>query len=435
MRIARRPTGIAPASAAWLPLLLVSLAGCRPAAESAPPVPSPAPATPVVDLEARAQELAQRLLILDSHIDAPYRLTVHPEDLAQRTQHGDFDCVRAREGGLNAPFLAIFVPASLQGTGRAKPKADELIDLVEGIVAQHPDQLAIARSVDDVRERFARGLMSFALGMENGAPLEGRLENLEHFHARGIRYITLAHGKANAICDSSYDSHRRWRGLSPFGRDVVREMNRIGIMVDVSHITDEAFDQVMEVTRAPVIASHSSCRHFTPGWERNMSDQQIVRLAQSGGVIQINFGSMFLDDGYREGWEERHAAIDGYLEEHDLDPSSDAARTYAREYRSQHPIPAVEVSAVADHIDHVVQLVGIDHVGLGSDFDGVGDSLPRGLEDVSKYPNLILELLERGYSEEAIEKICSGNLLRVWSEVERLAETLGGTPGRPRLDP
>ncbi len=403
-------------------LALVLLAGCSaPGARDEPVPQAEPPSPPSADLESRAQELAHRLLLVDTHIDAPYRLTEHPEDLSQRTQYGDFDFVRAREGGLDAPFMAIFVPAALQGTGRAKPKADDLIDLIEAQASAHPGQVAIARSVAEVRENFARGVLSLALGMENGAPLEGDLANLRHFHDRGIRYITLAHGKANDVCDSSYDPERRWHGLSPFGREVVAEMNRLGVMVDVSHVSDETFSQVIELSRAPVIASHSSCRHFTPGWERNMSDPMIEKLAQKGGVIQINFGSMFLDGDYRQRWQERHDAIEAYENEHHLDPDSEAGESYAKGYRESHPIAPVEVSAVADHIDHVAHLVGIDHVGLGSDFDGVGDSLPHGLEEVSNYPNLVLELLKRGYTDEAIEKVCSGNLLRVWSEVERVA--------------
>jgi membrane dipeptidase len=403
-------------------LALALLAGCAAPGAREEPVPQTEPPPPTsADLESRAHELAQRLLIVDTHIDAPYRLTEHPGDLSQRSENGDFDFVRAREGRLDAAFMAIFVPAALQGTGRAKQKADDLIDLVEKQVSGQPDRVAIGRSVAEVRQNFARGLLSLALGMENGAPLEGDLENLRHFRARGVSYITLTHGKANDICDSSYDPERRWHGLSPFGREVVAEMNRLGVMVDISHVSDETFFQVIELSRAPVIASHSSCRHFTPGWERNMSDPMIEKLAQQGGVIQINFGSMFLDGGYRQRWQERHDAIEAYENEHHLGPDSEAGESFAKGYRESHPIEPVDVSAVADHIDHVVHLVGIDHVGLGSDFDGVGDSLPRGLEDVSNYPNLILELLKRGYTDDAIEKVCSGNLLRVWSEVERVA--------------
>ena len=230
-----------------------------------------------------------------------------------------------------------------------------------------------------------------------------------------------SNSKSNRICDSSYDEERQWNGLSPFGREVVAEMNRLGIIVDVSHISDEAFDQGLELSRAPVIASHSSCRHFTPGWERNMSDEMIRRLADAGGVIQINFGSSFLDDGYRLKSEELRNRIRAHLDEHDIGPDSEEAEQVGKEFRAEDPLETTDVQRVADHIDHVVQLVGIDHVGLGSDFDGVGDSLPTGLKDVSQYGNLLGVLLQRGYSTGEIAKICSGNVLRVWTAVEDVA--------------
>jgi membrane dipeptidase len=187
-------------------------------------------------------------------------------------------------------------------------------------------------------------------------------------------------------------------------------------MVDVSHITDEAFNQVMDLSQAPVIASHSSCRHFTPGWERNMDDAMIKRLGEKGGVIQIAFGSSFLDGDYRTATDELRA----YAREHNIDLDSEEGK----KLRAERGIDYADVTDVVAHIDHVVQLAGIDHVGLGSDFDGVGDSLPYGLKDVSYFPNLIHELLKKGYSEQDIEKICSGNLLRVWSEVEKVAAQL-----------
>jgi membrane dipeptidase len=202
---------------------------------------------------------------------------------------------------------------------------------------------------------------------------------------------------------------------------VVKEMNRLGIMIDVSHVSDSAFYQILRVTKAPVIASHSSCRHFTPGWERNMSDDMIRMLAKNGGVIQINFGSSFLRDEVRRYHEETRNVLNKYYEEHKLLPTDTLAQEYAKQYREQHPPIYADVKDVVDHIDHVVQLVGVDYVGLGSDFDGVGDSLPTGLKDVSMYPNLIYELLDRGYSEEDIKKICGENLMRVWAQVEKIA--------------
>jgi len=377
------------------------------------------------DADERARRLAQELTIVDTHIDVPYRLTEEEVDVGEATEDGDFDYPRAVAGGLNVPFMSIYVPASYQETGGARDLADELIDLVENIVEQHPDKFALAAGVDDVEREVGRGRMVLAMGMENGAPIEDDLTNVQYFHDRGIRYITLTHSKSNAICDSSYDEERRWNGLSPFGREVVAEMNRVGIMVDISHVTDDSAIQAIAVSTAPVIASHSSCRHFTPDWERNISDELIRQVAETGGVVQVNFGSGFVNEDYHRKWLAGWDAFEQYVEEHQIESESDEAKAFREQYREDHPIELADVGDVVDHIDHIVNLVGIEHVGLGSDFDGLGDSLPRGLSDVSQYPNLIRELLERGYTEEEIEKICSGNILRVWAEVERVAKASG----------
>jgi membrane dipeptidase len=262
------------------------------------------------------------------------------------------------------------------------------------------------------------------MGMENGAPIQGKIENVAHFYSRGIRYITLAHGKDNHIGDSSYDTTRTWHGLSPFGKQVVAEMNRVGIMVDVSHISDEAFFQVMEISKAPAIASHSSCRFFTPGFERNMSDEMIRLLAKNGGVIQINFGSSFLTDGYRQKELAARKLIEAHLATLSLTRADSAGKVYEQNYLRDHPLGYADVTDVVSHITHVVNLVGVDHVGFGSDFDGVGDELPTGLKDVSQYPNLIYQLLKAGYTVEEVRKISGGNLLRVWREVENTARQL-----------
>ncbi len=396
--------------------LVLALFGC-----SAPPEETADQPDSDEQLLEQARRLAQEILVLDTHVDIPYRLEAKLEDISERTESGDFDYPRAREGGLDTAFMSIYVPAAYQETGGAKEYADRLIDMVEGFERDHPDKFAVARSVDEVRSLFGTAKIAFPMGMENGAPVEDELANLEHFQQRGIRYITLTHARANQICDSSYDSNRKWKGLSPFGRRVVEEMNRLGIMVDISHVSDEAFFQVVELTKAPVIASHSSCRHFTPGWERNMSDEMILRLAENGGVIQINFGADFINDDYRKAADLHRQAVQAHLQANNLEPTDPAARQYIREYRQQNPLQFPDVSEVADHIDHVRDLAGIDHVGLGSDFDGVQGSLPNGLRDVTMYPNLFAQLLKRGYTREDIEKIASGNLLRVWGEVERVA--------------
>jgi len=368
-----------------------------------------------------ARELARRIIIVDTHIDTPYRLLEKNEDISERTESGDFDYPRAVEGGLDVAFMSIFTSPSEEEEGTAKRTANALIDSLERFTEEHPDKFFLATSVQEVTDLTGQGRIALALGMENGAPIEGSLRNLRHFHERGIRYITLAHSKANHIADSSYDEKRRWNGLSPFGRELVVEMNRLGVMVDISHVSDEAFYEVMEISTAPVIASHSACRHFTPGFERNMSDDMIRLLAERGGVIQVAFSSWFISDDYREKGDVALAEINAHLEAEGIAADSEEGWEYRREYFRNNPIPLADVSDVADHIEHVIDLVGIDHVGLGSDFDGAGPSMPTGLRDVSGFPNLVNELLDRGYSEEEIEKVCGGNLLRVWSEVEQVA--------------
>jgi membrane dipeptidase len=371
-------------------------------------------------LKKQAYELAHKFIITDGHIDVPWRLNDGYEDLSIRTETGDFDYIRAKEGGLDAPFMSIYVPSSYQETGGAKEKADSLIELVHRIANDHPDKFEVAFSVADVNRIFGDGKIALPMGMENGAPILDDLNNVQYFYDRGIRYITLTHAKDNLICDSSYDTTGTWNGLSPFGRKVVKEMNRVGIMVDISHVTDEVINQVMDMTDVPVIASHSSCRYFTPGWERNMGDAEIKRLKDNGGVIQINYGSSFVTQASQDKRKANGEKIEAYAKENGLEENDETFIAYAKKVNEENPMYA-DITEVVDHIDHVVKLAGIDHVGIGSDYDGVGDSLPYGLKDVASYPNLIFHLLKRGYSEEDIEKICYKNIWRVWSAVEMAA--------------
>lgn len=377
-------------------------------------------------LRERAHQIAQSTIITDGHIDLPYRMQSAGKfvDVSIRTEDGDFDYVRAKAGGLDAPFMSIYVPSEYQlKPGSAKLLADTLINLVEKIVSTYPDKFALATTTQEVISNTSMGKISLPMGIENGAPVEQNLANVRYFYDRGIRYITLTHGKDNQICDSSYDTTRTWNGLSPFGVEVVAEMNKVGIMVDISHVSDSAFYDVMRVSKAPAIASHSSCRTFTPGFERNMSDEMIQALAKNGGVIQINFGTNFLDGEKSKKIGEARKHLADWVKEKGLNPDDSAAKAYARMYMDTVQ-PFSTVQKVADHIDHVVKIAGIDHVGLGSDYDGVGDSLPIGLKDVSHYPNLILELLKRGYSEEDIQKICYKNVFRVWDKVAGIAVQL-----------
>ena len=373
-------------------------------------------------LRARADSLAQELLIIDTHIDAPLHVQNNQDDITRMTEN-HFDYPRANQGGLNAAFMSIYVAPEFQNNG-AKSEADHLIDIVDSVAASAPAKFAVAVSPADIRSQFQRGLISLPMGMENGAPIEGALKNLRYFYDRGIRYITLTHSKDNHICDSSYDTTAdTWNGLSPFGRALIPAMNRIGMMIDISHVTDSTFYQVIRLSEAPVIASHSSCRHFLPGFERNMSDEMIRLLAENGGVIQINFGSYFVSNEYRARADERNEVVQNYLLEHDLARDDERAREFIDRYDEQHPLEDARIEDAVEHIDHVVRLVGVEHVGLGSDFDGVG-SVPVGLENASQYPNLIYRLLRKGYTVEDIRKICGENLLRVWASVNETARQL-----------
>jgi len=370
----------------------------------------------------QASQITHKHLLTDTHIDVPYRVHEGWVDVTASAPDGQFDYPRAVKGGLDLPFMSIYTPAKMEKEGGSYQLANELIDSVEAMAARAPDKFMLVRSIEDVNKARETGRIGLAMGMENGSPIDNKIGNVRFFANRGISYITLAHGLSNQLCDSSYDDNHPWGGLSPFGKEVIAEMNRVGIMVDISHVSDDAFWQALEVTKAPVIASHSSARHFTPGFERNMSDEMIVALAKNGGVIQINWGSSFLTAKANEWSDEMHDARDAWLEETGFPEGGAEAEQFQKDYREKHPFPYATLSEVVDHFDHVIKLVGIDYVGIGSDFDGVGDSLPIGLKDVSDYPNLVAEFLRRGYTEGDVAKILGGNLLRVWAEVEAYAQ-------------
>ena len=336
-----------------------------------------------------AQELAKEMIIIDTHLDTPIQLYMQQdkngsyEDITKKSSlHFDFD--RAVSGGLNVPFFVIFTPPSAEEKGTAFEMAKDLIEILEDIMNKNPGKFRLVKSPEEITNE--KNIMQVVYGMENGAPIESKLSNIKLFSDMGVNYITLAHSKSNHISDSSYDENKNWGGLSPFGRKVVAEMNKQGVMIDISHVSDAAFYEVLKLTKTPVIASHSSLRHFVPGFERNVSDDMLRELAKNGGVIQICFGSEFIAE------------------------------------KKKYPNLVVTVKDVADHIDRVKKLVGIDHVGIGSDYDG-WRNFPVGLEDTSTYPNLIRELLNRDYTKEEIEKVFGGNLLRVWREVKKFSKS------------
>ena len=369
----------------------------------------------------KSKKLSKKFIIVDGHIDLPYRLKEAGYlkkdkilDLTKETD-GDFDYAKSKRGGLDAPFMSIYIPAEFQKSGGAKKLADSLINLVVKITNSFPTKFALANNPSDIKDNFSKGLISLPMGIENGAAIEKKLENIDYFFERGIRYITLTHGKDNAICDSSYDSTKTWNGLSPFGRKVISKMNSVGMMIDVSHVTDKAFYQAIEISRTPVIASHSSPRKFTPGFERNMSDDMIIKLAESNGLILINFGSSFVNELSNKKFDQIDRKVENWKIKNKINDIKKINKFKNRIIEEEKPFATIE--DVINAIDHVVKLVGIDHVGFGSDFDGLGNTLPYNLKNVSDYPNIILGLLKKNYSEEDIEKICYKNLFRTWNEI------------------
>lgn len=369
-----------------------------------------------------ANELAKKYIIVDGHVDLPYRLKVKNFQLQREyigipvsNETGNFDYIKAKKGGLDAPFMSIYIPASYE-TAAAQTLADSLIQMVEFISKSNSDKFEIAKSPTQVQKIFRKGKIALPMGMENGSPI-GKINDVFKYKKKGISYITLCHGKDNQICDSSYDTTHTWKGISPFGKRVVSAMMSAGVMIDISHVSDEAFYDVMKITQVPVIASHSSARKFTPGFERNMSDDMIKRLAKNGGVIMVNFASTFISGEVSDYRKSLQIEINELLKSKGLDPASNKAEEVIDEFLNSQPKAFTDVKNVADHIDHIKKIAGINHIGLGSDFDGVGNSLPTGLKDASDYPNLIAELLKRGYTDQEIKKICSGNLFRVWNKV------------------
>ncbi|MEQ1588203.1 MAG: dipeptidase [Cyclobacteriaceae bacterium] len=381
-------------------------------------------------LRGYANELAHKFIIADGHVDFPERLKEKKIVLTEETKSivlsdigGEFDYERAKKGGHTSPFMSIYIPATYQKQDdMGKAFADSLINNVQAIPTLFPDKFALANTPNEVEANFKAGKISLPMGMENGAPIGNDLKNLQYFFDRGIRYITLTHNKDNQICDSSGDTTHTWNGLSPFGVKVVEEMNRLGIMVDISHVDDSTFYQVMKRTKVPCIASHSSCRAFAPTVKRDMTDDMIKKLGENGGVMLINFYNAFLDSAVVNQNKVNREKLNALLIEKGLTQTDTLAKPVIEQFKKDNPSFKTDIEMVANHIDHVVKIAGIDHVGIGSDFDGVDGDLPTGLEDASCFPNLIYVLLKRGYTEEDIANVCYKNVWRVWSQVEKAAK-------------
>jgi len=369
------------------------------------------------DLLGRAREIHRRAIVIDTHADTTQRLLDEGLDLAARDAEGHIDIPRMREGGLGAEFFSIWVRPrhGPQFLRQALAQMDAVVDQVD----RHPRDLELARTAADIRRIHQTGKIAVLMGVEGGHTIEDEPRALDALYRLGARYMTLTWTNSTSWAGSSGDQGRD-RGLNEMGREIVARMNRLGMMVDISHVSDPTFYDALKVTRAPVIASHSSCRALA-GAARNMTDDMIRALAKNGGVIQINFYSAFLDGRYAAEFAKARAKFneeERQLEERwKNDPArlSRERRRLELAYDARLPRPGVE--RIADHIDHVVKLVGPDHVGLGSDFDGA--LMPRGMEDVSKLPNLTAELLRRGYREQDLVRILGGNLLRVMERVEK----------------
>lgn len=364
-------------------------------------------------------QLAQQAVIVDTHIDAPSLQVKEWLDI-KGMEKRNFSFAGARQGGLDVAFMSVYTSPTNDELGTAEQLADQQIDAMEAMVQRYPKQFAILRDPNDIAKNKGKVLLAF--GMENAAPIGDQLSKLRKFADRGVSYITLAHSDNNRLSDSSYAIAKKWNGLSPFGREAVAEMNRLGIMVDVSHLADASALEAIQLSKVPVIATHSAFRHFTPGFERNVSDELAKAIAVKGGVIQVTFGIQFVNPQAAKNTQDYFIALKAFKDRYAKDVASGTkpAQTEAEfdaAWDKDHPIPATGIDAVADHIEYGVKLVGIDHIGIGSDFDGVGESLPTGLRTAADYPNLIAELRKRGFTDAQLRKILGENTIRLWKQV------------------
>lgn len=353
------------------------------------------------------------MFVLDSHCDTPSQI-LRLRDISLDDSYSHVDLPKLRRGGVDGAFFALYVPASMDDDPDvSRAYAYRLLDGVRAAVGEESGAV-ITTSVEQALENKSKGYVSIFLGLENGAAIGNSLDELRRFYDAGVRYITLCHSGNNQICDSCAPKTRRWNGLSPFGREVVAEMNRLGMLIDVSHLSDESFYDVIRFSSRPVVATHSCCRALA-GHPRNMTDDMIRHIAAAGGVVQVNFYPVFLDPDFPDvlkasGILEKGEAVE---REFIADPADFGKRMAWNKVQDQlTALKRPSYKKIVDHIDHIVRLVGIDHVGLGSDFDGI-EVTPEGMEDISKFSLVFDEMRDRGYSESDIEKVASGNFFRV----------------------
>jgi len=389
------------------------------------------------DIATRAQKLHTDAIIVDSHLDAPDQLATKWGDVAVRGSTDHFDIPRAKEGGLTAPFFAIYVAASYADGGAAR-RALDMIDITHRVVDGHPKDMVLANTAADIRAAKQAGKLAILMGIEGGHAIEDSLGVLREMYRAGVRYMTLTHVNTNHWADSSgpfyepdFDPKKSavHNGLTEFGKDVVKEMNRIGMIVDISHVSDATIRDVLAVSRAPVMASHSSCRALS-NMPRNLTDDQLKQIAAKGGVVMINFGSGFLDQKVYDAFVAKLARIKpDYLKlkaKYAKDPAKLRTEVQAL-FKTQDSAARADWTKVIEHIEHVIAVAGEDAVGLGSDFDGIGDP-PTGLEDVSLLPKISEELLRRGHSEAQIKKVLGENFLAFFARVEAVKAKLASEP-------
>src|SRR5437870_9642949 len=375
-----------------------------------------------VQASPRAKQIHDRAIVIDTHDDTPQRLLFDKNfNIGTRNKDGHVDIPRMREGGLDALFFSIWVPSQVTGPPAVK-RALDLIDSVREAVRTHPNDLMLANTAADIRRAAAEHKIAALMGMEGGHIIDDDLAVLRVYAALGVRYLTLTHFLNNNWADSSTDKPAH-NGLTAFGKDVVRELNRIGVIVDVSHVSDKTFYDLLEVTKAPVIASHSSSRAIS-NHPRNMTDDMMRALAKNGGVVMINYAAAFLSEEFRVASEKKSGNIVAAMSAMSKKCGGNEACTIMENERIEHEammkgdLPKAMWDKIVEHIDHAVKVAGVDHVGLGSDFDGA--TMPIGMEDVSKLPKITDALLKKSYSEPDIEKILGGNILRVMEQVENL---------------
>ena len=377
---------------------------------------------PADSVSPRAKQLHDRAIVLDTHADTTQRMVFDPRfNIGERHGDGNIDIPRMRDGGMDSVFFSIWVPSDVTGPIAVKRALDQ-IDAVREAVRQHPNDLTLATTAAEVRNAVKAGRIASLMGMEGGHMIDDDMRLLRIYAGLGVRYMTLTHFGNNNWADSSTDKPAH-NGLTAFGKDVVREMNRLGMMVDISHVADKTFYDVMALTKAPVIASHSSCRAIA-NHPRNMTDEMLRALAKNGGVVMINYHAAFLSEEFRVASEKQSGDVVAEMAALSKKCGGNESCTTLEGERLDHEamakgtLPKVGWDKIIEHIDHAVKVAGADHVGLGSDFDGA--TMPLGMEDASKLPKITDALLKKGYSDADVEKILGGNLLRVMEQVEKV---------------